>query len=374
MLVASSRMSSSLTAVSLFSGCGGMDVGFEQAGYEVLGCSELDVNAAATLRLNSMIGGKRARVFEGDVKKIDPQHLRIELGLEQGELGVLFGGPPCQSFSQAGKRGSLSDPRGALVFEMERFAREFLPRAVVIEQVRGFLSARVSDESSLLVLDQVRSGLERLGYGVTYRLLNAASYGVPQLRHRVILVAIKDGGIFKFPPPTHVDDLGCDMFGAAPFRNVDDALSGLGSPPVMAQATTREIEFSHVDVTPERDKERIKFVPEGLFLASQRHLDSSLLGSLTEKDTTKFLRVSRTRPANTLRGGELFFHHTEDRYLTPREYLRIHGYPDTFRLTGPIRRRTPVASSLCQHKQVANSVPPPLAYALAQGLKPHLTC
>ena len=130
--------------------------------------------------------------------------------------------------------------------------------------------------------------------------------------------------------------------------------------------TIYDREDSHVDVTPERDRERIAQVPEGSYLACQTHLGEELRRGLSPKDTTKYLRLHRKRPSNTLRCGEVFFHHTEDRYLTPREYMRLHGYPDDYALKGPIRSRTGSVPNLDQHRQVANSVPPPLAKALGE--------
>ena len=98
------------------------------------------------------------------------------------------------------------------------------------------------------------------------------------------------------------------------------------------------------------------------------------IGGLTKKDTTKFLRLDRNRPSNTLRGGEIFYHPIEDRYLTPREYMRIHGYPDNYVLRGPIRGRTGAVRDLDQHRQIGNSVPPPLAKAVAIKIKEIIVC
>jgi len=131
---------------------------------------------------------------------------------------------------------------------------------------------------------------------------------------------------------------------------------------------------SHYDVTPARDRERIHGVPEGKNLSSQTQLPKEQIGGLTKKDTTKFLRVDRNKPANTLRGGEIFYHPVEDRYLTPREYMRIHGYPDSYVLRGPIRGRTGTVKYLDQHRQVGNSVPPPLAHVIAEKVKEVILC
>jgi len=109
-------------------------------------------------------------------------------------------------------------------------------------------------------------------------------------------------------------------------------------------------------------------VPEGCYLSAQVHLPEEQRRNLQKKDTTKFLRASRSRPSNTLRCGEIFFHPTEDRYLTPRECMRIHGYPDSYVLKGPVRGRSGRVRYLDQHRQVANSVPPPLAGLLAANV------
>jgi DNA (cytosine-5)-methyltransferase 1 len=99
---------------------------------------------------------------------------------------------------------------------------------------------------------------------------------------------------------------------------------------------------------------------------------SEVKGRLTKKDTTKFLRLGRKKQSNTLRCGEIFFHPTQDRYLTPREYMRLHGFPDDYILQGPIRGRSGSVKNLDQHRQIANSVPPPVARALAAALAERL--
>ena len=154
---------------------------------------------------------------------------------------------------------------------------------------------------------------------------------------------------------------------------VGEALTGLGEPKAKTPGTTfQNCEDSHVDVTPLRDRERISYVPEGSYLAAQTHIGTDIRGNLMPKDTTKYLRLDRTKPSNTLRCGEIFFHPTANRYLTPREYMRIHGYGDDYKLLGPIRSRTGSVKDLDQHRQVANSVPPPLAYAMGKSIRRYL--
>ena len=359
-------------AISLFSGAGGLDIGVAQAGFDILACVELDKNACDTLRCNIEAQHKETKVYEGDIKTFEPADILSETGIKRGELDLLFGGPPCQAFSLIGKQKALDDERGMLLFQMIRYAEAMRPKVVLMEQVKGLLSAKDKDGKRGGVFSKLLAEFDRLGYVVKYKVCLAADYGVPQMRERVILVATRGQNGFEFPPPTHRNPKGKDLFNSyLPLWNtVGKALHGL--PPVHPKERGKTVypdEFrNHVDVTPDRDRERIHFVPEGLYLASQTNLPSELIVNLNRKDTTKYLRLDRTRQSNTLRCGEIFFHPVEDRYLTPREYMRIHGYPDDYLLRGPIRSRTGSVKNLDQHRQVANSVPPPLAHAVAERI------
>lgn len=357
-----------LSAVSLFSGAGGMDIGVLKADFNVLACIEMDRHCCASLHENAKRQGRQTKIFEGDIRSISPSALLDDLSLKKGQLDLLFGGPPCQAFSQIGKQKALMDERGLLLFQMVRFAREMMPQAIMIEQVKGLLTARDLKGRKGGVFRDFLSSLEGLGYAVVWKVILAADYGVPQMRQRIFMVAVRERMKFSFPPPTNsgIDRLG--LIGLPAYRVVGDALLGLGEP--IQKADTCVIpDDSHYDVTPARDRERIHGVPEGGHLSSQAHLPASQIRGLTRKDTTKFLRVDRKKPANTLRGGEIFYHPVEDRYLTPREYMRIHGYPDSYVLRGPVRGRTGTVRDLDQHRQVGNSVPPPVAEAIALKLR-----
>jgi len=204
---------------------------------------------------------------------------------------------------------------------------------------------------------------------------HAADYGVPQLRKRLFVVATREKNGFVFPERTHAQQEECNgLFPCKPYVGVGEVLSGLGAPAPKIKGTTfYNREDGHVDVTPDRDRERIAQVPEGSYLAAQTHLSADLRKGLTSKDTTKYLRLHRKKPSNTLRCGEIFFHPLQDRYLTPKEYMRIHGYPDSYILKGPIRSRTGSVKNLDQHRQVSNSVPPPLAGVLASQISKYLS-
>lgn len=357
-----------MSAISLFSGAGGMDIGVLNAGFDVLACVELDKHCCASLRENIKRENRHTKIYEGDIKSFSPSTILHDLGISKGQLDLLFGGPPCQAFSQIGKQKALLDERGVLLFQIARFAKEMEPRAIMIEQVKGLLSAKDLKGHKGGVFEDFIRTIESQGYGISWRVIMAADYGVPQLRQRVFIVAINGKYNFSFPMPTNRDATRANLVELPRYKVVGDALSGLKAPVIKGQACVIP-DDSHYDVTPIRDRERIHGVPEGCHLSSQTHLPPSQIRGLTKKDTTKFLRVDRQRPANTLRGGEIFYHPVEDRYLTPREYMRIHGYPDSYVLRGPIRGRTGTVKDLDQHRQVGNSVPPPVAEAIALKVK-----
>lgn len=365
------------SAVSLFSGAGGLDIGVRQAGFNILACVELDPNACDTLRYNIARQGDRTRVYEGDIRTLEPEDILSDVQSNSGDIDLLFGGPPCQAFSLIGKQKALEDERGVLLFQMIRYAEAMKPKVVLMEQVKGLLSARDAAGRRGGVFESLLEEFDRLGYTTKYKVCLAADYGVAQLRERVILVATKCGSEFEFPPPTHsrLSETG-DLFAETlpPWLTVGEALRGVPSPHLRKKGITTYPDDlqNHVDVTPERDRERIHHVPEGLYLASQTQLPKDIVGNLNRKDTTKYLRLSREGQSNTLRCGEIFFHPTEDRYLTPREYMRIHGYPDDYLLKGPIRSRTGSVKNLDQHRLVANSVPPPLAFAFAKQISKYM--
>lgn len=364
-----------MKAVSLFSGAGGIDIGVMQAGFEVLACIEIDPHACNTLRAATEREHRQTLVIEGDIRQIDPELLMIQLGLKPGELDLLCGGPPCQAFSQIGKQNSLSDERGMLLFEMTRFAEVFRPKAVMIEQVKGVLTAKDEHGKRGGVFERLLSTLEALGYDTFNKVLLAADYGVPQLRERVFVVAGQsDTFDFEFPEPLNrpPDELRFDNLHLPVYKTVGDALRGLDIP--VPKSKEFQPEDSHMDVTPAGDRRRINGVPEGAWLSSQRHLPPEQLCNLGKKDTTKFRRLSTKAPSLTLRCGEIFFHPIENRILTPREYMRIHGYPDDYFLMGPIRSRSGRVRFLDQHRQVANSVPPPVAKAVAGAIIEALEC
>lgn len=324
-----------MRAISLFSGAGGLDLGLRQAGIKTLSSIEVDLHCANTLARNF-----RSKILCADIRCLNPKAVLDTIGTS--DIEVLHGGPPCQPFSQIGTKKGLDHPDGNLIFEYLKWAQELKPQFIILEQVKGFLS-----QEHLYELFKTR--LRRLGYVVEEHLVNSLDYGVAQIRHRIILLGQLNVAA-SIP-----------LAGRKRKETVRSVIGDLPAP-------SKNSANNHVDVTPDRDKERISYVSEGEWLAKSRAPKSIIL-NLKKKDTTKFRRLAFDSPSLTLRCGEIFYHPTQDRYLTPREYLRLHGYPDNFVLTGPIRARTGQVTNLDQHRQVANSVPPPLAKSIGQAIK-----
>ena len=338
-----------LTALSLFSGAGGLDIGVGQASFKNVCSVEFDPHCVSTLRGN----GRGKTVWQVDIRALDPERMADTLNIQPGDLHLLHGGPPCQPFSQMGKQQGVSDPRGSLVFEMLRFADALRPAAVLIEQVPRFLQATVTETATMQ--DILSEEFHSIGYDLHIQVLDAVHYGVAQRRKRAVLVGLPRGSPFEFP---------FGELGALP--TVSDAIDDL---PPAAPPDETPLVPNHIDVTPKRDRERISYVPEGSWLSKVADAPPDIIQKLTRKDTTKFRRLDRHSQSLTLRCGEALYHPVEDRYITPREAARLQGFPDTYILEGPIRRRTGVVPNLDQHRQVANAVPPPLARAVALNIR-----
>ncbi|MCC6542783.1 MAG: DNA cytosine methyltransferase [Flavobacteriales bacterium] len=191
------------TAISLFSGAGGMDIGFERAGFRTLAAIEKDPSCCKTLRENLPV---HTRVIEADIRDIKGDDLLSDLGLERGEVDVIYGGPPCQSFSLAGKRRGLEDERGMLVGEFIRLVHEILPRSFVMENVKGMANwegGRVLEFIEESFADPIIWKGRQVHFSTTHRVLDAADFGVAQHRERIFIVGNRMAGSFKFPAPTH---------------------------------------------------------------------------------------------------------------------------------------------------------------------------
>jgi DNA (cytosine-5)-methyltransferase 1 len=213
-----------LKAISLYSGVGGLDFGFEAAGFETAVALDLDSVACRTLRLN-----RKWPVIEGNITAVSSEQILTFVG----EADVLIGGPPCQPFSKSGYWASgdakrLEDPRSHTLAQYLRVVRETLPRTFLLENVRGLAYEGKSEGLDLIrrsILEvRARTGVR---YALSIATLNAADYGVPQMRDRVFVIGDRTGRTFEFPKATHAAREHTAQLGLEPYRTAWDALGDL---------------------------------------------------------------------------------------------------------------------------------------------------
>src|SRR5258708_1304298 len=223
-----------LTTISLFSGIGGLDFGFEEAGFQTRVALEFDKTACRTIQLN-----RNWETIEDNINIISSGTLLARAGLKSGEPDVLIGGPPCQPFSKSsywvrGDALRLDDPRADTLTGYLRILRDARPRAFLLENVYG-LAYQGKDEGLRFILDGIAQINRETGtkYEISWQVINTAKYGVPQIRERVFMIGSRDGRRFQFPTPTHEkpEDHAADLFAnLEPYRTVWDALGDLREP------------------------------------------------------------------------------------------------------------------------------------------------
>lgn len=327
-------MEKTLNAIDLFSGAGGLHIGFEEAGFQIELCIDNDPLVERTHKRNF----PDIPMINQDIRTVGIDHIRRYLS--HGSVDVIIGGPPCQGFSTIGKRVSSDpnkraahDPRNELVLTYATIIKELKPKFIVMENVKGILSL---DNGSYL--KNVLTQLKEAGYQADYKLINMADYGVPEIRERVIIIGNRVGLPVAFPSPDHSDNPADNL---PPWENCWDAikdLESLGDVP----------EFNHVALKhTEKNIERYKLIPEG-----GRLPEAALPPELYRKNFgNTYKRLCRKRPALTMVPGNDAFpiHPTLNRSLTVREAARIQTFPDTMIFEGNRRQ---------QGHQVGNAVPP----------------
>ncbi|WP_338468001.1 DNA cytosine methyltransferase [Novosphingobium sp. ZN18A2] len=206
-------MSTKFTFASLFSGAMGLDLGLEEAGGACVFANEIDKGAIATMRLNR----PEMPIFDDSIENLTQRKFTEMSGIAAGELDLLAGGPPCQSFSVYGNREGTLDPRGQMVFEYLRMVRELKPKTFLMENVRGLHSMplvpkkRTNDVNDFEIwmsekgslLQELLKGFTQAGYQAQAFLVNSANYGAPQIRERLMILGNRLGGQASMPKPTH---------------------------------------------------------------------------------------------------------------------------------------------------------------------------
>lgn len=332
-----STINKPINTLCLFSGAGGLDIGFHDAGFNVVECVELEPKFVKSLQSNKSKGKylTHTNIVCQDIREYEPNFDK--------QIDFIIGGPPCQSFSKAGIRAAgargTKDSRGTLFEEYVRILVKLQPKGFLFENVSGILSSEKGEAMKKIV-----KAFQDVGYNLSYRLLDAADYGVPQNRERLILVGLKDA-YFKFPSPTH----GVDSKNEQGYYSAGDALKNLDQDKINYDGLNGR--FGHL----------LKDIPPGLNYSffTDRMGHPEPIFAWRSKFSDYLYKADPELPIRTLKasGGQYTGpFHWDSRPFTVSELKRLQTFPDDYDIIGG----KGVAA-----KQIGNSVPPQFARILA---------
>ncbi|AFQ43260.1 DNA cytosine methyltransferase [Desulfosporosinus meridiei] len=352
--------------ISLFSGAMGLDLGLEQAGLDIKIAQDIDQWCARTMAANNR------QFVHGDIRQLvanDPncRFLLDPSGLKTGEAFAVVGGPPCQPFSTAGKRLGTNDPRGSLFMEFIHVISVVRPRFFVMENVKGLLSAAINqrplgerrdcpiepDEIAGSVFEVIKQEFNKLGYKLVYGILDAAHYGVPQFRERLIILGSRDNENIFLPIPTHFQT---HQNSSYRWRTLRDAIEDLEADPGLF-ATFSPERLSYLRDIPMGGNWR-NLPPEVVRTAMGGAFKSGG-GNAGFYRRLDYDQPSPTLVTSPVQKATMLCHPTQDRALSVKEYARIQQFPDNWRIEGRLTD--------C-YRQIGNAVPTGLGIAIGQML------
>lgn len=365
----------SYKVIDLFAGVGGLSYGFaHDSDFEIIAANEILVPMAMAYCLNH----PTVRMYNKDIKDFSLDDLTRDLGIKKGDIDIVVGGPPCQAYSTVGKR-STDDPRGKLFQEYYRLLNELRPKLFVFENVKGLLSMQRGN-----LIRTIISLFESIGYHLQMRVLNAADYGTPQIRERVILVGTLDSRPFIYPKPTHYNPaLGApEEPSLKPYVTLSEALGDLPSIRTGESASKYTCE-------PQNDYQKLMRAnaPEEIQEHEVPKNNARLVAMMealpdggTPKDIPEELRPDSgfancycrlwwDRPSTTITrnlgcpSSSRCIHPRDPRPLSTREGARLQGFPDDYVFYGKRGDK---------HLQIGNAVPTFLSEAIKDSVKSYL--
>jgi DNA (cytosine-5)-methyltransferase 1 len=347
-----------LKAISLFTGAGGLDLGFEVAGFGTRVAVEVDYVCCQTLRFN-----RRWSVVEDDIRAVPSKQLLKIARLAPGEADVLIGGPPSQPFSKSGYWANgdarrLDDPNAGTLTEYLRVVRDTRPKVILLENVYGLAYAGKSEG-----LDRILNGIllinrqAKTNYVPVWRVIDAASYGVPQRRERLFIIASRDGRPFHFPSSTHGEN--STEYGSHVLEPFHTAWDALGDLPQRSNDLDLRLTGKWADLLPS--------IPEGsnYLWHTSRGGGLPLFGWRT-RYWSFLLKLSKQRPSWTIQaqpGPATGPFHWTNRRLSTRELARLQTFPENFKFE--------CTRAEAQH-MLGNAVPSLLAEILAREIRRQL--
>ena len=322
------------THVSLFTGCGGIDLGFRQAGFKTIFANDINADACDTYSKNL------GPIIEGDIRKLDIPDIN--------SVDVVSAGFPCQPFSNAGLRKGVNDSRGSLFLSALHVVEKLQPRIVMFENVRGLLSSR---HEGRLLIEIICENLNELGYTPTFSLVDASKHNVPQKRLRVIIIGVKrqpENGQFFFPPVVIRDDLSLKHV-------VIDIPDSVPNQKELMQLNPQALKIGAM--VPEGGS--WKDIPYDKLPDRLKRISDNIKRYRWPKFYRRFHRdeVAGTITAAFKPENAGVWHPTEQRIFSVREIARIQTFPDWFGFHGK--------NIKSKYQQIGNAVPPRLAYEIA---------
>ncbi len=321
-----------INVISLFSGCGGMDLGFHKTGFKINWANDIDPKACETYKQN--IGD---HITCGDITEIDYSKIP--------DADLIIGGFPCQDFSMIWKRGGIGTERGNLYRNFVDIVSIKNPLMFIAENVKGILTANKKKAIKQIIEDFSATG--KYGYNTTPYLVNFANYGAPQLRERVLIIGVRKDvkDFFDIPSPTHSIES---------YVSAKKALEGVESV---------EHNNEHQNIQP-NTIEKLKLIPPGgNFTNIPKDSPHYVKGMISHV----YRRLHPDKPSTTIiasgGGGTWGYHYSEPRPLTNRERARLFGYPDDFVFEGSITE---------VRRQIGNSVPPAGILPIAKHIKAYI--
>jgi DNA (cytosine-5)-methyltransferase 1 len=349
---------SKFQVISLFSGCGGLDIGFHRKGFSSAICIENNPIMAKTLELN----GVSKNIVCDDIQNVSNQQIALLTGLKKGKTDLVLGGPPCPAFSKSRfyrkeMTHGTDDQSWKTVEEYFRVVEGFMPKAFVFENVHTFAAKRQNGALEYVI----KTGRD-LGYNVGYKMLNAVNYGVPQKRERIFIVGTRVEEQFEYPPPSHRAKDDSDLLNShlPVWRTAGDAISDLDT-----ELNDHSLKGHFAGG---KDHELLKSIPPGenyLFFTEERGHKKPVF-KWRSRYWSFLLKLSPDLPSWTIqarRSNNMGPFHWRSRILTVSEVKRIQAFPDDYILSGNIEN---------QWRQIGNAVPPLLAEAIAHRVRAYL--
>ena len=386
--------------LDLFAGAGGLSEGLKEAGFRALYANEIVPRYAKTFEMNH----PGTIVDNRDIRTVSAEEIKSAVGVAEGELDLIAGGPPCQGFSINAPRRCASDTRNHLFKEYLRFVSVFRPKAVLVENVPGLVSFEGGG-----TLQAIMDALQALGYNSDVRILYAPHFGVPQTRWRTIVIGLRDGGdpYGAFPEPLRYAPMRVNFTSKFAGRNIVVLSDSIELPPITTvkeaiddlpvlkngesgqkekrYRTSPQNNFQRVLRAGSEfvlnheaarlgavNLERVKHIPVGgNWTDIPEHLLPKGMKRARRTDHTK--RYGRVHPrglASTILTKcdphwGAYFHYNQDRAFTVREAARLQTFPDSYIFTG---------SRVEQYEQVGNAVPPFLAASIGRSISKQLGC